>query len=275
MSDTIDRSLVHLSPAASRLGAVFARPKVLAAACVITLAGLGWVYLGFVMGGLAGSLGVLCQPLAGQMFEVNNVVLVALMWCAMTLAMMLPSAGPMIFTYAEIADTAACKGKYVVSPFVLVGGYVAVWIVFATTAALMQATLMRAAWLDASMTSASALLSGVIFVGAGLYQFSALKQICLTLCRQPFQFFFTHWQTTARGVFRLGLKQGVYCLGCCWAMMLVMFAIGVMNVIWMVALGIIMTLEKMTDGPRMTRITGAVFIAIGVAFAVHWLARTI
>ena len=116
------------------------------------------------------------------------------------------------------------------------------------------------------MASASALFSGAIFIGAGLYQFSALKHACLRQCRQPFPFFFAHWETTPRGVFRLGLKQGLYCLGCCWAMMLVMFAVGVMNVIWMAALGIVMTLEKIGSGNRFTYGLGAALIAVGVAF---------
>ena len=93
---------------------------------------------------------------------------------------------------------------------------------------------------------------------AGLYQFSALKQACLTLCQRPFPFFFANWTTKPRGVFRLGLRQGMYCLGCCWAMMLVMFAVGAMNVVWMAALGVLMTIEKMTT-------TRAVQPAVGVA----------
>ena len=103
---------------------------------------------------------------------------------------------------------------------------------------------------NAGMASASGLFSGAIFIGAGVYQFSALKHACLTQCQQPFPFFFANWATTPRGVFRLGVKQGLYCLGCCWAMMLVMFAVGVMNVIWMAALGIVMTFEKI--GTRQT-----------------------
>jgi predicted metal-binding membrane protein len=275
MSDTTDHSLPHLSAAAARLGAAVARPRAVAAICVMTLAGLGWAYLGLLTSGMSASLGTLCRPLSGQVFGASDLTLTAAMWCAMTLAMMLPSAAPMILTYAEIADTAARKGERVVSPFVLAAGYGAVWIVFAAAATLMQSVLARATLLDATMTSVSALLSGAIFMGAGSYQFSALKQACLKLCQQPFQFFFTHWQTTARGVFRLGLRQGLYCLGCCWALMLVMFAVGVMNVVWMAALGIVMTIEKMTSGRSITRVVGAVFLAIGVGFAIQWLRQTI
>ena len=188
-----DRELTHLSPAASRLGAVFARPKLLAVVCVIALAGLGWLYLALLiagMGGPAHALGpgmglldylpraieVLCSPGFGlALFAMphggwgaSGLALVALMWGAMTLAMMLPSAAPMIFTYAEIADTAARKGERIVSPFVLAAGYTLVWLGFASAATLAQFAFTRAALLDTGMASASGLFSGAIFVGAGL-----------------------------------------------------------------------------------------------------------
>jgi predicted metal-binding membrane protein len=297
MTQAADRHLRHLSPAASRLGAVFARPKVLAVICVVLLAALGWLYLGLLIGGMGGpaagfgpgmgaldrlprALAALCSPALGLgmphgAWGVTGFALVALMWGAMTLAMMLPTAGPMIFTYAEIADTAAKKGERIVSPFVLAAGYTAIWLGFAAAATVAQFLFTRLALIDAGMASASGLFSGAIFIGAGLYQFSALKRACLNQCRHPFPFFFANWATTARGVFRLGVKQGLFCLGCCWAMMLVMFAVGVMNVIWMAALGIVMTVEKIGTGKRFTQIVGVALILaglafVGAAFAAHW-----
>jgi predicted metal-binding membrane protein len=188
------------------------------------------------------------------------------MWCAMTLAMMLPTAGGMIWTYAEIADTAAQKGERIVSPFVLAAGYAAMWLGFAAVAAALQAALIRTGVLAPTFAPASALLSGAIFLAAGAYQFSQLKHACLKACQQPFQFFFVNWTTNARGVFRLGVKQGLFCLGCCWAMMLVMFAVGVMNVVWMAALGALMTIEKMTTTARFAHAVGIVFLSTGAAF---------
>jgi predicted metal-binding membrane protein len=297
MSKTAEQEFSHLPPAAGRLGAVFARPKLLAIACVLALAGLGWLYLALLiahMGGELGALGpgmavldlapraiaALCRPTFGLAmpdgtWAAGRFSVVALMWAAMVLAMMLPSASPMILTYAEIAETAARKGERIVSPLMIAAGYTVVWLGFAAIATLAQFVLSGAALLDAGMASASGLFSGAVFIGAGLYQFSALKRACLKQCRQPFPFFFAHWQTTARGVFRLGLQQGLYCLGCCWAMMLAMFAVGVMNVIWMAALGMVMALEKIAKGNRLTYVTGAALIALGVAFvlagfAAHW-----
>lgn len=204
--------------------------------------------------------------------------LVLVMWGAMALAMMLPTAAPMIVTYAEIADTAARKGERAVSPLLLAMGYVGVWLAFAVAATVLQAGLTRLSLLDPAMATTSGLFSGVVFLGAGLYQFSALKYACVTQCQRPFPFFFANWTTEARGVFRLGLRQGLYCLGCCWAMMLVMFAVGLMNVVWMAALGIVMTLEKISTTTRFSRGIGIVFLGIGAglvgaSIVEHWPVR--
>jgi predicted metal-binding membrane protein len=154
----------------------------------------------------------------------------------------------------------------VVSPFVLAAGYTLVWLGFASVATFAQFALTRAAVLDAGMASASGLFSGVILIAAGLYQFSALKHACLKQCQSPFPFFFANWSTTPRGVFRLGVKQGLFCLGCCWAMMAVMFSVGIMNVIWMAGLGIVMTVEKIGTGKRFSYAIGVVAIAAGLLF---------
>lgn len=276
MADIADHALTHLPSAAARLGAFAARPKTIATACVLVLAGAGWIYLGFLAGTStpqAGNLwswiGALCRPAAAPLSsDLASIALVTLMWIAMTLAMMLPSAAPMILTYAEIADTAARKGEHAVSPFALALGYAAIWIGFALVAAFLQVGLIRAGFDLESGTDIAAPVSGILFLVAGLYQFSTLKQSCLRVCQRPFPFFFANWRTTFRGVFNLGLRQGLHCLGCCWAMMLLMLAAGVMNAVWMAGLGLVMTLEKMTATPRFSRILGVIFIVVGITMVV-------
>ena len=283
MTETAGQDFSHLPPGAARLGHVFARPKLVAVLCVVVLASLGWVYLALLLAGMGGSFGgyaagmvqALCRPLPDGTWTAGGVAIIASMWGAMTLAMMLPSAAPMIMTYAGIADTAAHKGERIVSPFVLAAGYTVVWLGFAFIATLVQIAITRAALLDAGMASASGLFSGTIFIGAGVYQFSALKHACLKRCQHPFPFFFANWATTPQGVFSLGVKQGLYCLGCCWAMMLVMFAVGVMNVVWMAGIGIVMAVEKMLTGRRFTYAVGVVLVVVGAAIVVtamaaHW-----
>jgi len=264
MTAAHSHSLTHLPPAATRLGHAFARPKIIAIVCVVALTSLGWGTLG-LMSAEQSFLSALCRPAAG-LTGVSGAAMIWLMWCAMTLAMMLPTAGGMIWTYAEIADTAAKKGERIVSPLTLAAGYATVWLGFAAVAAALQAALIRAGVLTPTFAASSALLSGAIFIAAGAYQFSELKHACLKACQQPFQFFFVNWTTSARGVFRLGFRQGLFCLGCCWAMMLVMFAVGAMNVAWMAALGAIMTIEKMSTNVRFTRAVGFAFVGIGAAF---------
>lgn len=281
MTETTHEPLTHLPPAESRLGSVFARPRTVAAFCVVALTVLGWAYLALLTAGASDPLSAfdaLCRAMADTASGLTGAALIALMWGAMTLAMMLPSAAPMIFTYAEIADTAAKKGERIVSPFVLAAGYLTIWFAVAAGATLAQIGLTRVALLDTGMASASGLFSGAIFLTAGLYQFSALKHACLTQCQRPFPFFFANWATTMGGVYKLGLRQGLYCLGCCWAMMGVMFAVGLMNVIWMAGLGIVMTIEKMGTGRKFTYAVGVALIAAGLffiitSFAAHWPVR--
>jgi predicted metal-binding membrane protein len=283
MTDQTHGSFAYLPPAAAGLGHILARPKWIAAACAVTMAALGWTALGIMTaryGTNARMLDAICGSFASAPLTVDTAVLAAGMWTAMVLAMMLPSAAPMLLTYAEIADTAARKGEHVVSPLVLAAGYTTAWLVFAAIATLGQLLLAHAVPLGNHSGAVSGLLSGATFIVTGLYQFSTLKHACLTQCRQPFPFFFTNWTTAPRGVFRLGLKQGLYCVGCCWAMMLLMLAVGVMNVLWMAGLGIVMTLEKMGSGERLSRVVGAALLAIGTvvvgaSFAAYWPGRPI
>ena len=279
MTETTSYQFTHLAPAEARLGRIFARPKAIAAGCVIIIAGLGWFYLALLIAAPASwwfaTVQALCRTLPEGAWSFSAAAVTVSMWGAMTLAMMLPSASPMILTYAEIAETAARKGERIVSSLVIAAGYASVWLVFSVLATVMQIVLTRAALLNTGTASASGILAGAIFIGAGVYQFSALKHACLTHCQNPFPFFFTNWATTPGGVFRLGVKQGLYCLGCCWAMMLVMFAVGVMNVAWMAGLAAVMTIEKLLTGQRFAHGVGVVLIVVGTgisvsAFAAHW-----
>jgi predicted metal-binding membrane protein len=299
--------LTHLLPATSPLVRGLTQSRVIAIACLVVLAGLGWIYLGLLVAAHmaerhAGSSNVveilarhrelgalaqafyeaICRPSFGHGAGsgLASVGLIFVMWVAMILAMMLPTAGPMILTYADIADTAGRQGETVTSPLVLTAGYVAIWIGFAVVATGLQVALTWAALLDPAMGSVSPLFSGAVFIAAGAYQFSALKQACVALCQRPFPFFLANWSSAPSGVFRLGLHQGLYCLGCCWAMMLLMFAVGVMNVVWMAALGAVMAGEKIATTTRFSRAVGAALALIGVvligtAIAAHWPSRSV
>lgn len=263
----------------------------------MALAGLGWLYLSLAIAASAedGRLGALgpgmallerltgagktapawLQILCAAPLEANTsigftavgfAVLLA-MWVAMALAMMLPTAAPMLLTYAELADTAARQRQPAVSPLFLASGYLTVWLGFATGATALTAALQAGGWMEASMAPIGGWLAAAIFAGGGLYQFSPLKAACLKACQSPFRFFFANWTDRPVGVFRLGLRQGLFCLGCCWAAMLVMFAVGLMNVTWMAGLGIVMTIEKMVAGEWVRRGIGVVLLCVSAILA--------
>jgi predicted metal-binding membrane protein len=258
-----DHSLPYLSAGEARLSGALSHPRRIALGCIAVLTASGWLGLGLIEGSPL-NWRALCR--ASSVNGWADLALIAPMWMAMTLAMMLPTAGPMVLTYAEIADTAARKREPVVSPLILVAGFVAVWFGFAVAAALLQFALLQAGLVEGGRVGW--LAGGTIFLGAGAYQFSALKQACLKLCQRPFPFFFSNWTTETSGVLRLGLRQGTLCLGCCWAIMLVMFAVGAMNVVWMAALGVLMTIEKLTTTTRFSEALGLVFAAVGFGMVV-------
>ena len=253
-------------PAALR---ALARPRAVALACITLLVAAGWAYLGLLLAGRysGGLLAALCTPVEGPSGFAGLAIAFA-MWCAMTLAMMLPTAGPMIMTYADLAEAAAAKGEPAASPLMLIAGYVAVWLGAALMLAVAQSALAQARALPEA-TSPSALLAAVLFLLAGTYQFSTLKHACLTQCQNPFRFFFANWTDRPARVFRMGLRQGLFCLGCCWAMMLLMFAVGVMNVVWMAALGVAMAIEKIGTSQRFSQALGVLWLAVGAGILVQ------
>lgn len=180
-----------------------------------------------------------------------------LMWAVMSAAMMAPTALPAFATYEELRQTAR-GGSFAA----LVAGYLAVWLGFSSLAALAQIALFSAGLLSAFGDSLSPVLSAGLLAVAGLYQFSALKAACLSKCRLPMMFFMEHWD---KGPLRNGLRLGAVCLGCCWALMLLAFVGGVMNIAFMGLATVIMVVEKLPDlGRYITRPLGWVLCAAAV-----------
>lgn len=181
-----------------------------------------------------------------------------IMWALMSAAMMLPTALPAFATYDDLGrQTGARFGP-------LVAGYAVVWLGFSAMAATVQMLLFRVDLISVVGDSRSPLFSAGLLLVAGFYQFSPVKEACLSKCRQPLTFFMSHWD---EGPWRNGLRLGLTCLGCCWALMLLAFVGGVMNLAFMGLATVIMVLEKMPDlGRFLTRPLGVVLI-LG-AFAV-------
>jgi len=186
------------------------------------------------------------------------------MWTVMMIGMMAGPATPMLLLFAGMQRTRASGPVPMALPsFGL--GYLAVWAGFSACAAIAQEALHRAALLSPGMAASSPRTAGAIWIAAGVYQLTPYKGACLTWCRSPLGFLMSSWRDGALGAFRMGLRHGLYCLGCCWALMCVLFAVGVMNLLWVAALTALVLLEKVGPfGAMAARVTGVIMIAVGV-----------
>ena len=199
------------------------------------------------------------------------------MWAAMMVAMMLPSASPMVLLYAHAARQAEKRGDNrgaSASIAAFAGGYLALWILFSLVAVALQWMLERAGALSVLMNSRSMLMSGALLIAAGLYQLTPLKSACLKQCRAPASFMAAHWRRGVFGAWRMGLGHGLYCVGCCAVLMLLLFVGGIMNLVWIAGLTLFVALEKLTPfGAAAVRAAAVLLIGAGAALIVlGWLA---
>ena len=188
-----------------------------------------------------------------------------IMWIVMMVAMMLPTAGPMILTFSTISRGQRQIDQPYVNTSIFVSGYLMVTIGYSLPATLFQWWLHTRAMLTSLGASNSYLLSGILLCVAGFYQWSSLKHACLRFCRNPFNFLMTSWRQGSTGALYMGLKHGILCTGCCWALMALMFIGGVMNLLWMVVITAVILIEKVAPrGDVFAKIAGVAMIISGV-----------
>jgi predicted metal-binding membrane protein len=187
------------------------------------------------------------------------------MWAVMMVAMMTPSAAPMILMFAGINRRRQNQQVPYVPTSVFLLGYLAVWAAFSVLAAAAQWGLQAVSMLSPMMVSTSPVLGGILLLVAGIYQWTPLKHACLSKCRSPVGFVLNEWREGRWGAFLMGLKHGSYCTGCCWAVMALLFVAGVMNLLWVAAIAGFILLEKVAPaGQRMGQAAGALLVAGGV-----------
>ncbi|MEW6325034.1 MAG: DUF2182 domain-containing protein [Nitrospirota bacterium] len=197
-------------------------------------------------------------------------LLLFLMWAVMMAGMMLPGAMPMILLFAGVSRSAREQGARAAPAAVFVFGYLLAWTGFSGLAVLSQWGLERAALLSPMMVSASPWLGGLLLISAGAYQWSPVKARCLAHCRSPVAFLAGHWRPGAIGALRMGLHHGLYCLGCCWLLMGLLFVGGVMNLAWVAAIAGFVMIEKMLPaGPWAGRVGGALLCLMGLLVMVR------
>ncbi|HYB90625.1 MAG TPA: DUF2182 domain-containing protein [Candidatus Binataceae bacterium] len=215
-------------------------------------------------GGAMGDMAA-AMDACGAAWSLRDAWLVLAMWSVMMAAMMLPSAIPMIEMYARMArGRAAGQGG---SAWLLVAGYLIAWTGFAAAITAVQYPLERTRIIGDAMRMTPA-AGGLLLIATGIFQFTPLKQACLTQCRSPLGFFLTSWRSGAGGALAMGLHHGAFCIGCCWLLMALMFVAGAMNLVWAGALTIFVLLEKATPwGGAISRVSGALMVASGIALS--------
>ena len=246
--------------ATSSLHAVHRRDRLLIVAGLAVLTLLAWGY----MAAMAGRMSDAPAAALVQAWGVSDFFFAFGMWSVMMMGMMLPSVSPMVLTFAGVSRQRAAERPFLHTAL-FVGGYLLVWVGYSAGAALLQGGFQAAALLTPMGASASPYLAGGLLVVAGIYQWTPLKDACLTGCRSPMGFLMAEWRPGRRGALVMGLRHGGTCAGCCWATMALMFVLGVMNLLWMAALTALCLIEKIAPaGDRVGRAAGALFIGWGL-----------
>jgi predicted metal-binding membrane protein len=262
---------------------VLRRDRAVVAAALIVLTALAWTHVLWLrddvaMGGMdmtgfrmiPAGMGLMMP--ASAPWQPIEFVFVLAMWTVMMIGMMTPSAAPMVLLYARVGRQSAMQGRPFAASGWFLGGYLLAWVAFALAATVAQWALERAALLTPMMEGANDMFGGAILIAAGLYQWTPLKDVCLRQCQTPWLFIqrYGGFRREAMGSLRLGARHGAYCVGCCWALMALLFFAGVMNVMWIAGIAMLVLVEKVIPAGRaVARIAGAGFLAGGA-----WLLAT-
>jgi predicted metal-binding membrane protein len=246
------------------------RQRVVILAALAAIAALAWLYLFLAAADMTAAMAGMDRTMTMPPRGATELVLLFAMWWVMMVGMMLPSVAPVILTFATVNRNRRARGEPFVPSALFAAGYLLAWGGFSLAATLAQEALERAALLSPmDMTTNSRLLGGLLFLAAGLYQFTPVKLACLRFCRSPLDFVVNHWRDGPGGALRMGVTHGLYCLGCCWFLMLLLFVGGVMNLLWIAILAIVVLIEKLSAGPWIGRAGGILLAAYSI-----WLLAT-
>jgi predicted metal-binding membrane protein len=259
--------------ATSLFEAVLRRDRVVVVAALIVVIALCWIWI--VTGAGMGMSAIEMTRMPRDMVMTPAVwtpayaALMFVMWWVMMVAMMLPSAAPVLLIFARMSRHGRGIDRRWMPTACFAAGYLAVWAGFSVAATALQWTLEGTGLLSAMMVTTATWLGAVILVGAGLWQFAPLKRVCLRYCRSPIGFLTSSWRPGNAGAFRMGLAHGAHCLGCCWFLMALLFFGGVMNLWWIGGLAVYILIEKLFPiGQRLSYAVGLGLVAWGVSLLV-------
>lgn len=242
---------------------VLRRDRLVVAVGLAAVVSLAWVYLGSGAGMDTGMMADM-PDMAPMPWTPVYAALLFIMWWVMMIAMMVPSAAPTVLLYAAIKRKQETSASPSLQAWIFLGGYLLIWAGFSLVAVLIQWMLERAGLLSMAMASTSAVLGGVILIGAGVYQFTQVKSACLRYCQSPLLFLSLHWRPGMAGALRMGIEHGGYCVGCCWSLMALLFVTGVMNIVWIAGIAVYVACEKLLPlGRRLSHAVGVALIVFG------------
>jgi len=243
------------------------KDRLLAALALAAVSLFAWTYTVFGVGMNMSAIDMTGMPsdmpMPGVDWTPVNGLLMFAMWWVMMVAMMLPSAAPMLLLYQRVAARRN-PDRHNIDMSLFAAGYLAIWAVFSLAATMLHAAGEVSGWINGMMVSASATLNAVLLIAAGIWQMTPVKHRCLEACRAPVAFLSRIWLPGTWGAFRMGISHGMFCVGCCWAMMLLLFVGGVMNLYWIVGLALFALAEKLMPGwPLFDRLVGGALILAG------------
>ncbi|HTM47626.1 MAG TPA: DUF2182 domain-containing protein [Bryobacteraceae bacterium] len=239
-----------------------------ALALLILLPLVSWTWIVIMARDMYGPMTGASAWMMTTRWDLPHLTLLWAMWAVMMTGMMLPSASPMLLLYGFVARRSGQQPARRI--YALAAGYLTVWTVFSLGVTALQRLLAKVLLVSPMMEITSPYANAALLLMAGVYQFMPIKHACLRGCQSPLGFLMTRWRHGWSGAFRMGLEHGVYCVGCCWALMLLLFAGGVMNLVVIAALTAFVVFEKLAPfGVHGTRISGLLLILAGVWIVVR------
>lgn len=236
------------------------RDRVALLVALCGLAALCWLLLIDMAGDMTGSMGV--NPWSGSYFA-----MMLYMWIVMMIGMMAPTAVRSILIFTQISAKSVARGRPYIAGYWFAFGYVLVWAGYSAAATLLQWFLDHLTLLSPAMVASSPVLGALLLIGAGVWQFSSLKNTCLKHCRSPLLYLSANFRPGVGGAIHLGVRHGMYCLGCCWVLMGLLFVGGVMNLIWIALIAGFVLVEKLLpEGDRWRRMGGGAMILTGIGY---------
>ena len=232
---------------------------------LVGITGLSWLYLFVLAGRMSTPMNSGMSAVQIPAWDSAYFVSMFLMWAIMMIGMMVPSVAPAVLIYAGVVRKATSRGQSVTPTGAFIAGYLTVWIVFSAAATSAQWGLASAALLSPMMVSGSKWLSAGLLLAAGVYQWLPIKNQCLRQCRSPIEYISARWRKGYAGAVRMGIGHGLYCLGCCWVLMALLFVGGVMNLLWIALIAAYVLIEKVLPfGEIAARVMGILMMVAAV-----------